>query len=322
MRLLASDMLIDQFGGRMRALAPRIEFIRLNGDGSADGQIDQAEVICITADMFARNSYVPVMRAMPQMTTLRWFHGSFVGMDHPIFRSIAERGVTVTNSPGVTAQPIAQYVLAMMLRHAKRIPEWERAQRERAWRRVESDELTGRTVVVIGVGGIGREVARLCKAFGMRVLGIRRSPGTLPDIDRLEPPTRLHDALGEADYVVVSCPLTEETRGMLDAAALARLRPEAYLINVARGPIVDEAALVDALRSRRIAGAALDVFDKEPLPAESPLWELENVIITPHNSAASPYTFQRGALVFLENLRRYAAGESLLNVVDFGNGTG
>lgn len=302
----------------MRAVAPGIEFVQLRADRTFDGDIDTAEIVCFSSDLFARNLYPLIFDQMHNLTAMRWFHGSFVGMDHPIFREIAERGVVVTNAPGVTAQPIAQYVLAMMLRHAKNIPAWEAAQRERAWRRVESQELTGQTVAVIGLGGIGREVARLAAAFGMRVIGTRRRPQPVAGIDRLYPSESLHEMLAEADYVVLSAPLTPETDGLIDAAAFAAMRPHTYLVNVARGPIVVEQALVEALREGRIAGAALDVFDREPLPAESPLWSLENVIITPHNSAASPKTQERGALIFLDNLRRYAASDPLINVVDFG----
>jgi phosphoglycerate dehydrogenase-like enzyme len=318
MRALVSDILAEHFGGRLRAVAPGIELIQLRGDASFDGDVSTAEVVCLSPDLFGRGLHVPLMQNLNRMAALRWFHGAFVGMDHPIFRSLAERGVIVTNSPGVSAKPIAQYVLAMMLRHAKNIPAWEQAQRERVWRRVESQELTGQTVAVIGIGGIGAEVARLAHAFGMRVLGMRRRQAPIPDVDQLHPPATLHAMLAEADYIVIAAPLTPETQGMIDATAIAAMKPTAYLVNVARGPIVVEDALIDALRNGRIAGAALDVFDEEPLPPESPLWSLENVIITPHNSAASPRTLERGARTFIDNLRRYAAGEPLLNVVDFG----
>lgn len=317
MQVLVTEQLVEQYGGRMRAVAPGARFIRLRGDGTFDGDVAAAEVVCLSSDMFARNLYVPLLQQIENMAAMRWFHAFVAGLDHPVFRSIAERGVTVTNSAGFNSVPIAQYVLAMMLRHAKQIPAWEAAQRERAWRRVETDELTGRTVAIVGTGGIGGEVARLAHAFGMRVLGMRRRPEMVPHIDQLYRPERLHQMLAEADYIVLATPLTPQTQGMIDAAAFASMKPEAYLINVARGPIVREDALLDALRSGRIAGAALDVFDQEPLPAESPLWEMENVIVTPHNSGASPHTLERGARIFIESLRRYASGEPLDHLVEF-----
>ena len=271
MYILVSDVVAERYGGRLRAVAPGIEFVQLLGDGSFVGPVEQAEVVTLSVDMFERGLHTALLRILDRLTGMKWFHGFFVGMDHPIFKSIADRGVILTNSPGVTAVPIAQYVLAMMLRHAKRIPQWEAAQRERAWRRVDSDELTGRTVAILGVGGIGTEVARLCAAFGMRVLGIRRTPGEVPHVDAIYPPDRLHEVLGEADYLVITCPLTAQTRGMIDAAALSRLKPSAYLVNIARGPIVVEDALVAALREDRLAGAALDVFDEAPLLADAQL---------------------------------------------------
>jgi phosphoglycerate dehydrogenase-like enzyme len=317
MHILVSDQLVEHYGGRMRAVAPGVEFVRLCGDRTFDGDITTVEAACLTTDVFERGLHGVMLQSFDKMPALRWFHGAFVGMDHPIFREIAGRGVTITNSPGVSAQPIAQYVLAMMLRHAKKVPAWEQAQRERAWRRVESDELTGQTVALIGLGGIGAEVARLARAFEMRVIGMRRRAELPANVDELFTPERLHDMLAQADYLVLAAPLTSETQGLIDAAALSVMKPTAYLINVARGPMVVESALIDVLRSGKIAGAALDVFDQEPLPADSPLWSMENVIVTPHNSATSPRLFDRGALVFVDNLRRYATGEQLQSVVDF-----
>jgi phosphoglycerate dehydrogenase-like enzyme len=320
MKVLISDVVAQQFGGRMRAVAPGVEFIRLLDDRTFDGDVTAAEAVCFSSDLFQRNLYLEIMAQLPNLAAMRWFHAFVAGLDHPIFRSMAERGVVVTNSAGYNAVPIAQYVLAMMLRHAKRIPEWEAAQREKAWRRVDSDELTGRTVALIGVGNIGREVARLARPFDMRVIGVRRSQSPERDVDLLLPPQRLHEALGEADYVIIAAPLTAQTAGMIDAAAFAATKPGAYLINVARGPIVAEAALIDALREGRLGGAALDVFEREPLPQDSPLWEMGNVIVTPHNAGASPRTLERGARQFIENLRRFATGEPLEHVVEFDAG--
>ena len=316
-RALVSDVMIEQYGGRMRAVAPNIDFVELRGDRTFHGDVASADVVCFSSDLFARNLYPLLFERLPDLTSMRWFHAFVSGLDHPVFRSIAERGVTVTNSAGFNAVPIAQFVLAVMLRHAKRIPAWEAAQRERAWRRVESEELTGQTVGIIGLGGIGSEVARLARAFGMRVLGMRRRPDPIDHVDEIIAPASLHRLLAGSDYVVLAAPLTSETRGLLDAAAFRAMKPTSYLINVARGPIVDEAALIDALRAGAIAGAALDVFEQEPLPEDSPLWSFEQVLVTPHNSAASPRTLDRGARMFIDNLRRYALGERLHNVVQF-----
>jgi phosphoglycerate dehydrogenase-like enzyme len=311
MRLLVSDHLVERYGGRMRALAPGIEFVEMRGDGSFSADPQSANMAVLSSDLWEKGTFIHMMRVLPELPELRWFHVFAVGLDHPVFTDLVKRGVTVTNTSGFNSKPIAQYVLAMMLHHAKRIGDFEAQQRARIWKRVSSDELTGKTLALIGLGGIGSEVARLVAPFEMRVIGVRRSSTPVANVDEVLPPSRLHDVLHQADYVVVACPLTAQTRGMIDEAAFAAMKPEAHFINVGRGPIVVEDALIAALRESRIAGAALDVFEHEPLSAESPLWEMPNVIITPHNSGASPLSLGRGATIFLDNLRRYAAGEPL-----------
>lgn len=171
-------------------------------------------------------------------------------------------------------------------------------------------------MVVLGLGHIGREFARLARMLGLRVIGVRRSPRTAEDpVDALYPPARLADLLPEADWLVLACPLTRETRGLVDAALLARLPQHARLINVARGEIVDQAALIDALREGRLAGAYLDVFEEEPLAPDSPLWDLPNVLVTPHNSPAASGNDRRVFEIFLTNLGRWQRGEPLVNAV-------
>ncbi len=203
-----------------------------------------------------------------------------------------------------------------MLAVVKRLPEFFAQQGERRWHKLGLRELRGLTVGIIGLGDIGGEIARLCRAFGMRVLGLRRHPRPYEHADEVLGPDRLHDLLAHSDFVVITCPLTEETRGLIGRAELAAMNPDAWLINVARGAIVDEEALLEALRERKIGGACLDVFTEEPLPEDSPFWDLPNVIITPHNSWSSPHIQEREVDLFLDNLRRYVAGEPLLNVVD------
>jgi len=317
MRVLVTERLAQEYGGKLRAVAPGVELVTISATSPEPAEPETIEAVGVTNDMWVSGTWPALLRLLPHLSGLRWLHTSSAGVDSARFQDLARRGVTVTNSPGITAVPIAQYVLAMMLRHAKDIPAWEAAQRERAWRRVSSEELTEKSVLILGVGGIGGEVARLSDAFGMRVLGIRRRQEPLPHIHELAPPDRLHHLLREADYLVVACPLTHETRGMLDAAALACLKPSCYIVNVARGAVFDESALIEALQAGRVAGAALDVFDQEPLPEDSPLWTLPNVLVTPHNSGASPRTFERSARILLDNLRRFAAGEPLNNVADF-----
>jgi len=247
---------------------------------------------------------------------LRWMHCFNAGTDHPIFARLLERGVTLTNSPGAGAVPIAQTAIAGLLALARRLPLFAAAQRERSWLEQASvaspPDLATQTLVVVGLGGIGSEIARLGRALGLHVVGVRRSaPGRDAPIDEHVTPDRLDAVLPRADWLALACPLSEETRGWIDAAALARLPPGAHLLNVARGEVVDEAALVDALRGGRLAGAYLDVFQVEPLPASSPLWALANVIVTPHAASISAGSRARQAEVFLANLARWARGEAL-----------
>lgn len=251
---------------------------------------------------------------------LRWMQLPFSGLDAPIFRRLALRGVKLTNAPAANAEPIAQTAIAGLLSLARGFPRWWEAQRRRQWAPHDAEhvprELRGQTLVLLGVGAIGGEIARLARAFGLRVVGVRRGPGGRDDpVDELHRPEALPELLSEADWLVIACPLSDETRGWIGADMLERLPPTAHLINVARGTIVDEKALVGALRAGRLAGAYLDVFETEPLPRRSPLWKLPNVIISPHDSRASQGIAERAAATFLENLGSWLRGEALHNEV-------
>ncbi|MER7407669.1 D-2-hydroxyacid dehydrogenase [Streptomyces sp. NPDC000070] len=248
----------------------------------------------------------------------RWVHASSAGVDSFLFPALVEDpGVVLTNARGVYDQPTAEYVLGLILALAKDFPgTWEH-QRRREWRPRPSDGITGRTVLVWGTGPIGRAIARLLSAAGMRVCGAGRKARTDdPDFGMVHGSTSLTPALSEADYVVLAAPLTKDTRGMVDASVLAAMKPGARLINVGRGGLVDEDALIDHLAAGRLAGAALDVFGQEPLPARSPLWDMPGVMISPHTAGET--TSEREALVevFLDNLTRHIEGRPLRNVVD------
>jgi phosphoglycerate dehydrogenase-like enzyme len=206
--------------------------------------------------------------------------------------------------------------MAGVLWHAKRLRQRDELQRRHAWQELHCVELRGATLVVLGTGQIGGAVARLSGAFGLRVIGVRRTPHQAPGCDEVVGPEGLHSALAQADYVVVACPLTAETEGMLGAAEFAALKPGAYLLNVSRGKVVQEPALLAALASGQLAGAYLDAHAQEPLPPTHPLWELPNVLIIPHDSHSSPLIGDNIVELFCDNLRRYLAGESLRNVVD------
>jgi phosphoglycerate dehydrogenase-like enzyme len=246
-----------------------------------------------------------VRDAWPAADALRWVHTASAGVDRLTFPGLLESDVVLTNSRGVFDRPMAEYVLALVLAMAKDLPGTLAAQSRREWHHRESEPIAGRCAVVVGGGPIGRAIAGLLAAVGMDVeLVGRREFGDLPGL------------LPRADWLVLAAPLTDTTRGMLDAAALARLRPSARVINVGRGALVVEPDLVDALRSGRIAGAALDVFAREPLPPGSPLWTLPGVIVSPHMSGDQVGWREQLVEVFRDNLDRYRAGEPLRNVVD------
>lgn len=279
-----------------------------------------------------------LVRAAP---ALRWAHTGTAGVAGALTPALRESGVVLTNSAGVHGPAVAETVIAMILHFARGLDVAVRAQHAGEWDKRQFDaadtvarEVAGATVGVVGYGGIGREVGRRAAALGARVVGVRRDrpagettrQGGAKGEERAghEPAgaTVLHGrdgldtALRESDYLVLAAPETDETRGMIDGAALERLKPSAVLVNVGRGALVVEDALVGALRAGRLRGAALDVFAREPLPAGHPFWTLPNVLITPHVASYTARFWQRQAELIEENIRRYLAGRPLLNVVD------
>ena len=253
----------------------------------------------------------------PRATALRWVHVASAGVDRVLFGELAASDVVVTNSRGVFDEPMAEYVLALVLCFAKDLHTTISLQRQRRWQHRETNRLRGGRVLVVGTGPIGRAIGRRLAAAGMTVSGIGRTARDGdPDLHDIRPFGQLHEMLGEADYVVLAAPLTGETEGMIDAAALARMKPAARLINVGRGALVVEPDLAEALAAGRIGGAALDVFADEPLPESSPLWDMPNVIVSPHMSGDVTGWREELVELFTRNLRRYRDGAPLLNVVD------
>ncbi|MBN2624147.1 MAG: D-2-hydroxyacid dehydrogenase [Acidimicrobiales bacterium] len=258
----------------------------------------------------------------PSATAVRWVHAASAGVDAVLLPEVTASGVTVTNTRGLFDRGIAEFVLLATLAFAKGLPRTLELQRHHTWQHRDSESVEGRRMVVVGAGSIGRQVARLARAVGLRVSGVARAarPDD-PDFDEVAAAGDLHRVLGDADVVVVTAPLTPDTAGMFDDAAFAAMPPGARLVNVGRGEIVDEAALVRALSSGRVDGAALDVFATEPLPPDSPLWDHPGVIVSPHQ--AGDVVGWRTALAdaFVANLRRYLAGEPLHDVVHAPAGT-
>lgn len=254
---------------------------------------------------------------------LRWVQLSSAGADR-VDADLIRGGITFTTVSGLHAVPIGEFCITYMLMLSKGWPALWRAQEAREYaRQLMPRELAGQTVGIVGMGAIGTEVARLARALGCRVLGIRRSyelRGPDAIADEGLPVAQLQDLLAESDFVVIAAPLTEETRGMIGAAELRAMKSTGHLINIARGPLIDQTALIEALKDGTIAGAALDVFEREPLPAESELWALPNVILTPHITGGVSDYDSRATEIFCENLRHYLDGEPLRNLVEADRG--
>jgi len=249
---------------------------------------------------------------------LRWYHTVSAGVDNLPLPELAQRGIVLTNNSGSYDIQIAEHLLAFVFAASRQLHRYRDNQRAREWKEEQHRELRDATIVVYGMGSIGGEIARLAGAVGMRVIGVRRKAGpSEPGVDRVVAADRLAEVVGEADYLAIAAPLTSATRGAISRDVISRMKPTAWIVNIARGAIVDEPAMIEALQANRIGGAALDVFTTEPLPKESPLWALENVMITPHHSGSSPRVGERTLALFAENLRRYKAGEPLINRVDF-----
>lgn len=252
---------------------------------------------------------------------LRWLQQWGAGADWLLRCPRAvEQDWVLTNVSGIHAIPISEHILALLLAFARRLPESLRAQGRREWlTHVQSEvfELAGSTALVVGLGPIGQRTARLATAMGMRVLGVRRDTSLgVPGVEKIISLDQIDELLPEADFVIVTVPLTAETKGFLSLREFQRMKPTAYLINIGRGGTINEQDLITALREGRIAGAGLDVFETEPLPEDSPLWGMENVIITSHYAGSNPYYSQRAMEIFLDNLQRFQAGKPLRNVVN------
>jgi phosphoglycerate dehydrogenase-like enzyme len=316
MELLLPGELRGELEAPVRMIVPDVVLRWYSADCTVDGRLDAVE------GLFRWSIPNDQLRAFLAATPrLRWLHVARAGVDGPLLEMVRDRPVLLSNSAGMHAVPIGEYVLWAMLAHAKQARRFYEQQRRQLWADDELGfpllgELAGKTLLIIGLGRIGVGIAQRAQAFGMRVIGSNRSGRPQPHVDAVVADPGWRALLPQADYVVLAAPLTAATRGMFGADELAQLPAHAYLINIARGEIVDEAALIAALRSGRIAGAALDVFAEEPLPAEHELWALPNVTITPHMSWSSPQIRTRSLQYFLDNLTAFAAGQRLPNLVD------
>jgi phosphoglycerate dehydrogenase-like enzyme len=248
---------------------------------------------------------------------LKWVHALAAGVDRLLFPEFTESDIILTNSSGVHPVPISEHVLGMMLMVSRKLHESMRTQLQRRWERPVPTELCGKTLGVVGFGSIGERIGQLGKCFGMYVIGLKRNTAHKSEnADELVPPDKLHDLLNRSDFVVISLPLTKDTEELISLKEFTMMKDTAYIINISRGRVICQKDLVHALKTRKIAGAGLDVFQEEPLPAESPLWGVDNVIITPHYAGSTPEYFNRAIDIFCNNLKRFLTGEKMMNVVD------
>lgn len=311
--LVAYDLLGDEHIEAVRAAAPDadVQVIR-----SPDDWESRKAELAPRVDILLGLRPIDDLTALPR---LRWIQQTGAGADWLLSSpAVAESEVVLTNASGVHAIPIAEHILALMLTLSRRIHRFVRAQRDHEWfRRGRLGELDGSTMGIVGLGAIGEKTAEKARGLNMKVLGLRRDPTRAsPHVDRMFGPDGLLDLLAESDWVVLCAAMTPETRGLIGERELRAMKETAYLINIARGGIVQQKSLIQALDQGWIAGAGLDVFEREPLPEDSPLWDMRNVVITPHFAGATPHYADRVIEIFAENLRRDRAGEPLLNVVD------
>jgi len=325
---LVSKQFVSRFGDEMKAVAGRagksVSFVTLpEGQGAKLPQTERERVNCIFLDRdmrFTEPLYAAYLDAVLAMPNLKWVNFTSSGVGQQKFVSeLDAKGVIITSSTGSNAEPVAQTGLTGLLMLARGFGTYIRGQHRHEWRPLRGDalpdDLRGQTLLLIGVGAVGTVFAGYARAFGLKVIGVRRSPLKRGEpVDELHPPSSLPELLPRADWIVIACPLTRETLNLIDAAAFRRMHRGTKLINIGRGEVVDEGALIAALRSGHLGGAALDAHRQEPLPADSPLWDLPNVIISPHNASASTGNEKRCAEMFIANFGHWQRGEPMFNV--------
>lgn len=305
-----------EFGAELKERLPQdIEVAWADTHGNFIGDPEDAEAyfnwFYLKPDTLHR-----VLAAAP---VLQWHQTPSSGVNHILTPTYRQRGIVLTNGAGTFSTPIAELVMAYILDRAKALAALHELQTQRQWKRrteLAFQDVAGATLLIVGAGSIGQAIAQRAKAFDMTVWGSRRRPQALPNFDQILGPEEWRSHLPKADYVVIATPLTPDTKDLFDEATLRAMAPHSYLINIARGAVIDEAALLRALQENWIAGAALDTFAVEPLPTDHPFWSLPNVFVTPHCSGLSPRNAERTIDLFLDNLNRYRNGQTLRNVVD------
>ena len=325
---LVSKQFAAAAGDEMKGVAERegqsLTFMHAPEEPGArfsQAECDRIDIALMDRDIrFNEQVHAAFSEAVARSKSLKWIQYQSSGVaQQPTAAGILARGAIVTGSTGTNAEPVAQTGFTGLLMLARGFGTYMRGQQKHEWRPLRGaalpSDLRGQTVVLIGVGAIGKIFARYALAFGLKVIGVRRSPLTLDDpIEEMVHPSRLNEVLPRADWIVIACPLSKETRNLLNAESFRHVRKGARLINIARGEIVEEKALLDALKTGKLAGAHLDAHTQEPLPADSPFWDLPNVIISPHNASASAGNEGRIAEMFIANFGHWLRGEKMINL--------
>lgn len=273
-----------------------------------------------SADILIAWGQTNIDRYLPSASHLSWIHSLSAGVETILSPAVQASPIRLTNVRGIHGIPMSEHVFGMMLAFSRGIAGFTRHQEDSLWRRLPLTELYNKTLCIVGLGSIGREIAKRAKAFNMRVVATKRTLTEELFVDELCTPDALDRLLGESDYVVLTVPQTPDTIGLFDYERICRMKPSAVLINVARGAIVSEDGLIRALKEKKLCGAALDVFESEPLPADDPLWQMDNVLITPHCAAISPLYLDRAMQCFCENLSFYLEGKPMRNLIDKSRG--
>ena len=308
LKILVNNSLAERHIKAIKTVAPDCNIIVCDIQQAAE-DITDTDILLTWGTMDLRPLY-------PTALKLKWVHALSAGVENLIFPEIKSADTLLTNSKGIHGIPVSEHVLAMMLAFTRGLNVFIRQQTQKQWKRVTVEEIYDKTIGIVGLGSIGREIAKKAKGMGMHVVASKQTMTSEIFVDELYTPDQLHELLAISDFVVIALPLVEETRNLFTLNEFNAMKPSAYFINIARDAVVKHDDLVTALEQGLIKGAGLDVFDHEPLSETSPLWDMQNVIITPHLAALSPYYMDRAIKLFVDNLSRFIQQKEMLNIID------
>lgn len=310
MKILVGTDLKEKYLEKIRQVVPEAQVIASEQEDVVLREIEDANIFVIWSQTY-KDEY------LQRAKRLEWIQALTAGVDTILSRELKESGIKLTTASGIHGIPISEHFFGILLALTRKIYKIYHNQLNRTWERPYLDEIYGKRITIVGLGNIGSEIARKAKAFGMEVWGVKRTLEEVPHVDHVFTTEDLHQAIKDADFVLSVLPLTVDTEKLIGKKEFAVMKKDAYFFNFGRGPVVDEQALVEALQNGEIKGAGLDVYEQEPLPEDSPLWEMEEVIISPHTSAISSRYMERAVDLFVDNLKRYISGEELFNLVDY-----